>query len=226
MAVDLGWASFNIVDRLEPVGRIPVNVRIWPNDTCLALLAATQSNDAHKKVTATVVLGLFGCMRPEEISHEKMSWDIIDLKHGKVTVPAEIAKTGDQRTYMLQPLAWEWLKRAKAQGSPLPCPNERKIIDSCCEMAGIKDWPHDILRKCCATHLSNVYKNDWSVVRDMGNSVRILLKHYKALLTPEEVSVDYWQITPNAAMKELKRRLKAAAAPLKPTASGNAKPAR
>ena len=55
----------------------------------------------------------------------------------------------------------------------------------------------DGLRKNCATHLRAVYKNDYDVVRDCGNSIRVLLKHYAALHTPEAVSLDYWRITPD-----------------------------
>lgn len=224
MAVDLGWAPFNIVDRLEPIGKIPVKVAIWPNETCTRLLATTLQNDQHKRVIAPIVLGLFGCMRPEEVSHPKWGWQHIDLQHGKVTVPAEVAKTGDQRTFNLQPVALEWLKLAKETGCLLPCPNERRLIDACCEFAGIEDWPHDILRKCCATHLSNHYKNDWMVIRDMGNSVRILLKHYKDLLTPEELSKEYWAITPARAREELKCMIKDFESPSEPSASETATP--
>ena len=165
MAIDLGWASVNIVDRLEPIGKLQVKVAIWPNATCLRLLAATQANDNYKRVTASIALGLFGCMRPEEISHEKMSWDIIDIPHGQVTVPAEIAKTGDPRTFKLQPLALDWLTLAKKQGSLLPCPNERRLIDGCCDLAGITEWPHDILRKCCATIRVTMTMGSWPGAR-------------------------------------------------------------
>ena len=39
MSEDLGWVSVNIVNRLEPIGKIPINVKIWPNETCWKLLA-------------------------------------------------------------------------------------------------------------------------------------------------------------------------------------------
>jgi hypothetical protein len=71
-------------------------------------------------------------------------------------------------------------------------------------MIGLTDWIRDGLRKNCATHLRAVYKNDYDVVKDMGNSVRILLKHYAALHVPESVSLEHWQISPEKVKAYLK----------------------
>jgi hypothetical protein len=80
------------------------------------------------------------------------------------------------------------------------------LVDQCCELIGLTDWIRDGLRKNCATHIRWVYKNDFDVVKDMGNSVRILLKHYADLHTPEEVSMDYWKITLDRVEKFLKTK--------------------
>lgn len=206
-AIAKGWTSRNIVDRLEPVGKIGRKVEIYPNEIALNLMAAIMSNDATKQVLAPVALGFFGCMRPEEIDSIKalrsgmsgkqlFGWHDIDLKHSLCKVRREIAKTGDERTIRLQPVAVEWLDLAKEAGNVFPPVNERRLVDLCCEMIGLTDWIRDGLRKNCATHLRAVYKNDYDVVKDMGNSVRILLKHYAALHVPESVSLEHWQISP------------------------------
>jgi hypothetical protein len=54
--------------------------------------------------------------------------------------------------------------------------NERRLVDAACERIGLEEWLRDGLRKACATHLRAVYKNDYDVVKDMGNSIRVLLK--------------------------------------------------
>ncbi|HXI73874.1 MAG TPA: hypothetical protein VNN22_26325 [Verrucomicrobiae bacterium] len=56
-----------------------------------------------------------------------------------------------------------------------------------------------MLRKTCATHLRNRYQDDWHVIRDLGNSIRMLLKHYVDLHVPEKQLKAFWQITPAAA---------------------------
>ena len=73
------------------------------------------------------------------------------------------------------------LKLAKELGNPLPPVNELRTVNLCCEMIGLEDWIRDGLRKNCATHLRVVYKNDYEVVKDMGKSVRILLRAYAEL---------------------------------------------
>jgi integrase len=215
VAIAKGWCTLNIVDRLEPVRVQGPDVRIYPNETTLNLMAAVMSNELAQKIIAPMALGFFGCMRPEEVESVKalragksgkelFGWHDIDLKHGLITVKVAIAKTGDQRVVRLQPVAVEWLKLAKELGNPLPPVNERRLVDQCCELLGLQDWIRDGLRKSCATHLRAVYKNDYDVVKDMGNSIRVLLKHYADLHVPESVSLEHWQISPEKVRAYMK----------------------
>ena len=207
VAIAKGWTTLNIVNRLEPVGKIGVRVEIYPNKTTQDILAAALASPQTQKIIAPLVLGLFCCMRPEEVASVKaieagmsgnklFGWHDIDLKNGQILVRVEIAKTGDQRTIRLQPVAVEWLKLALQLKNALPPVNERRLVNQCCELIGLKNWIRDGLRKNCATHLRAVYKNDYDVVKDCGNSVRVLLKHYAALHVPESVSKEHWEISP------------------------------
>jgi len=204
VAVAMGWSSINIVDRLEPIQRPAASVKIYSNEAVRALLAALIDNTATQKALLPVVLGAFGCMRPEEISEppedpkaQPFNWKDIDTKNARITVRPECAKTGDQRVIRLQPAAVEWLKFCEKLKCPLPPTNERRLVDAACELVNF-EWIRDGLRKNCATHLRAVYKNDYDVVKDCGNSVRILLKHYADLHVQESVSLKYWEITPKA----------------------------
>jgi hypothetical protein len=209
VAVDKGWASYNIVDRLEQVTRPSPKIEIYDNATTMNILAGCMENDLVQKVLAPVVLGFFCCMRPEEVSEpadtgETFTWDCIRLKAAQIALPPEITKTGDLRTIRLQPNAVLWLKLCEDYKCPLPPVNERRLVDEVCEMIGLENWIRDGLRKNCATHLRAVYKNDYDVVRDCGNSVRILLRSYAKLNTPESVSLDHWKITP-ARVREYRK---------------------
>jgi hypothetical protein len=73
-------------------------------------------------------------------------------------------------------------------------------------MIGLTDWIRDGLRKKCATHLRVVYKNDYDCVKDLGNSVRVMLKAYAELRTPEAVSLEHWMITPGKVKDYMKSR--------------------
>ena len=217
VAIAKGFAKVNIVDSLEKIGKISRVVRIYDNATTLNLMAAVMSDKERQKILGTMTLGFFGCMRPEEVLSEKpkseglprekwFGWHDIDLKHGLVTVRVEVAKTGDQRVIRLQPTAVEWLKLAKELGCEFPPPNEMKLRIQCWKMIGLAEWERDGMRKNCATHLRAVYKNDYDVVKDMGNSIRILLKHYADLHTPEAVSLEHWMITPGKVKVFLKTK--------------------
>lgn len=213
VAKDKGWVTLNICDRLEPVGRIPVKVEIYPNEITRNLMAAAL--EIAPTILAPLSLGFFGCMRPEEIDSTKakdegmpeseyFQWLDIDLKNGLCKV--RITKTGDERTIRMQPTHVLWMKEAKAKHSPLPPINERKLVDACCELIGLTHWIRDGARKNCATHLREVYKNDYDVIKDCGNSIRVLLKHYAALHVPPEVSMEHWEITPDAVRKFMKTK--------------------
>lgn len=211
--LDMGWCSYNICDRLEPVAPPGRRVEIYPNSTVLNIMAAVMDNEATQRIIAPVSLELFGCMRTEEVSEppdpeegKPFGWHDIDLKYGRVTVRPEIAKVGDQRTIRLQKTAQLWLELAKEKKNPLPPVNERRLVDQCCELIGLEKWIRDGLRKVCATHLRNVYKQDYDVVKDMGNSVRILLKHYAALHTTPEESDEFWDITPKRVLAYIKTK--------------------
>jgi hypothetical protein len=204
VAVDMEWASKNITEKLEPIAPPGRVVKIYPNATVMNIMAGAMEPGLDA-IIAPLSLGLFGCMRPEEISEppeddskDPFNWDDIDLKHKRITVRVEVAKPGDQRTIRMQPTAAKWLELAKELKNPLPPINERRLVDAICELIGLEDWIRDGLRKNCATHLRNHYKMDYEVVKDMGNSVRILMKNYADLHTPPEVSDEHWKITPEA----------------------------
>src|SRR5208282_4899114 len=70
----------------------------------------------------------------------------------------------------------------------------------------VEDRIRDGARHNCATHLRAIYENDYLVIRDLGNSVRTLLKDYADLLVPKSVSLDHWQITPERLEEYMKTR--------------------
>lgn len=44
VAIDKGWATLNICDRLEPVGKITVKVEIFPNDVTRNIIVPSRGN--------------------------------------------------------------------------------------------------------------------------------------------------------------------------------------
>lgn len=215
VAVDKGWCEVNIIDRLEPITVNGPAIRIYPNPTILNIFCGIMSNKETQKILGSITMQSYGCLRPDEAEskkairngHKPFGWHDIDLEHGRATVRPEVAKEGDQRTVRMQPNCVAWMKLAKKLVCPFPSVNERRLIDQVCQMIGLdgpEDWIRDGLRKTNCTHLRNLYKNDFDVVEDHGNSIRVLLDHYAKLQTPPEVSQDYFKIDPEMVEARLK----------------------
>lgn len=229
------WTKVHICKALEPIDAPPPDVRIYPNQIVLNLMAGSLEDDVTKAAIAPLSLGLFGCMRPEEVSElpedpkvQPFGWHDIDLESRRISIRKGIGKKEDQRTIRAQLTAVKWLRVAKKCGNQFPPVNERHAVDRICELIGLEDWIRDGLRKCCATHLRWIYKNDYEVVQDMGNSIRVLLKHYAALNIPEEQSLDHWKITPERVIAYRKtaawKKVLSDAAKAKSTVTASAKP--
>jgi hypothetical protein len=230
-AIAKGWCSLNITERLTQIGKITHTNKIYDNRTVMNILAGALSNELTQQIIAPLAIGFFGCMRPEEVESKKavkannpkeppFGWDCINLKNpgatltplgnvpyvGTITLETWHTKKGDQRVIRLQQTCVDWLELAKELDNPLPPVNERRLVDQVCELIGLDEWLRDGLRKNCATHLRPVYKLDSEVVSDCGNSVRVLLEHYAALRVSEDVSREYWKITPDAVRRYMKTK--------------------
>lgn len=55
-------------------------------------------------------------------------------------------------------------------------------------------------------HRRNHYKNDYLVIQDCGNSIRVLLEHYAKLNTPGVVTDGYFDITPKKVLACIKTK--------------------
>ena len=208
------WATQNIVDFLEPISRPGVDVKIYTNVQVRAFMAAMIATERTQRAPISPVLQGWCCMRPEEVlsvkalrnGHKPFDWGDIDMKHARITVRKEVAKKGDQRVIRVQPAGMAWLRFCQKLECPLPPPNERRLIDSACSLIHFDDCIRDGLRKNCATHLRTIYKNDYEVIKDMGNSVKVLLEHYAELQTPPELSKEWWKIDPAEIERFMKSR--------------------
>jgi integrase len=149
-----------------------------------------------------LALGIFVGVRPEEL--EKLKFGDLDLKHGTVTIDAAAAKTSRRRRVPLHPTAQEWLKVCKfGEPSASIVPKKvtlrryrRKLRD-----ASKVDWGQDILRHTAGSYLLALHKNAHEVSNMLGNSARILERHYKDLVTASDCE-KFWALTPLKVKKE------------------------
>ncbi len=200
---DVAWRQG--VTKENPCLRLPtVKLRQDPPKIFTPEQAAKVLKIARRKTPTLlpfIVLGLFVGVRPEEL--EKLKWGDWDAKHGTITIDAAAAKTSRRRRVTLHATAQEWLKVCKV-GKPgaLIAPKKvtlrryrRKIRDT----AKI-EWGQDVLRHTAGSYLLALHKNAHEVSNMLGNSARILERHYKDLVTASDCE-EFWALTPQTVKK-------------------------
>jgi len=135
----------------------------------------------NPKFLAWVVLALFAGVRPE-CEGDNLDWPDVDLERKRIKVEGDLPKTGRSRIIDLSlcPPALEWLKVAKAIGSPLKYSHStrRRYLRQLREYLGFKTWPQDILRHTAAANMLGFHQDAGKVANFLGNSAGILLKNY------------------------------------------------
>jgi hypothetical protein len=112
-AIRNGWGLKNITEQLSRLKRNPYDVHVYPNEITMNLMAGILYYEpARERILASTALGLFGCMRPEEIESKKarrnnkpgeppFGWDCINLKDaGTVNKNAKYAGTAKLERWM------------------------------------------------------------------------------------------------------------------------------
>lgn len=183
-AVRQGFLAANPCDRMERA-RIP-----WAAPKVLSLEQCRQALDYTReyqpRALGWLVLALLAGARPREA--ERIGWEDIDIERGLVRVEATAAKVRDRRVIHLTEAARAWLVVAQAAGAALPMPAEtrRRFIRLLRVELSFAEWPKDILRKTAASNLLAAWGDVERVRAELGNSARVLLWHYRELVSAEE----------------------------------------
>lgn len=161
-----------------------------------------------------LVLGMFAGIRPEEL--EKLHWRSIDLDRQTITIEELVSKTRQRRIIEIKdvPGLKEWLDEClrnsaiDTMGHIVPLDGDRRdqlVLEQVSrwvrrhrrkiyERAGVKP-EQDILRKTAATYLMVQHENENKVSLILGNSPKILFKHYRGLVRREDNEA-FWRNTP------------------------------
>jgi integrase len=165
-----------------------------------------------------LAIGMFAGVRPEEL--EKLHWHAIDITRKTIVIDEEVSKVHQRRIIPMEPALVEWLKEflRRNKGEPLHWivsvdgdRSDPKVMRRVkqfvrrhrrrlAERAGVK-WRQNILRKTAATYLMALYENESKVAIMLGNSPKILLRHYRGLVHREECDA-FWANTPAAVKTE------------------------
>lgn len=180
-----GYMSGNPIKRLEPIHVDREVPAILTYRQCQQAIAFAHCR--CPQLLAWLTLALFCGLRPEA-ECDKISWEDIHLKKGRLIVPK--SKVRQPRVMELDfcPPALAWLQHAKELGSPLAQPYgvRREYFHELRKRLGA--FPPDTLRHTCASNLLAYYQDAAKVASWMGNSPGVLLKHYKALVFKEDAA--------------------------------------
>ena len=133
------------------------------------------------------VLTTFYGLRPEEA--QQTSKSAINFKAGVVIVDAQTTKVRQRRVVQCpHPKALELLCLARDMESEFPINTElrRRTVRRLREVLGWEVWPKDVTRHTGASYLLAIKPNADYVSEQLGHSVKVLKRHYKALVTPEQ----------------------------------------
>ncbi len=181
LCVRRGYCRDNPCRRLERVtveARAPLVLTV---DQCRAALeyARTEAPD----VLGYLVLCLFAGVRPEEA--QALSWSAVDLR--AKTARLDKTKVRQRRIVELPDNAAAWLAVCPHRVGPVVrgLAAMRRARRRLRDHLGIP-WPQDVLRHTAASYLLALRKNAYEVADMLGNSPRMLLRHYKNLVNQED----------------------------------------
>lgn len=141
---------------------------------------------------AWFILAAFYGLRPDEA--QKTTWNKINLHTGTVTVDKQTTKIRQRRIVECpHPKALELLKEAKRLESVLPIDRYiKRWIQTCLrQLLRLRRWPKDVTRHSAASYWLAIKPDAAYVSEQLGNSVSVLKRNYKALVTREQ-AVRFW----------------------------------
>lgn len=188
-----GYAASNPCDRLEKVSidmRPPAILTVRQSAKVLVFMKRT-----NPRGLAWFALALMAGIRPEEC--DRIRWQDVDLDRGIVTVDAAASKVRQRRIVHLQPAAVAWLQLSKKLDAQLPLhpTSRRRFPRQVRDKLGFEAWPKDVLRHTCASYLMASWQDAPRVAAELGNSVDILMRHYRELVRRDDAE-RFWRLLP------------------------------
>lgn len=163
---------------------------------------------ASEETLPYFAIGAFAGLRSSEL--EKLTWENVHFDTKLIEVTAQSAKTGSRRLVTMQPNLRAWLKGYRKSRGPV-CPvGLRKRLEADRELAGLQNWPRNVLRHSyCSFHLAE-HKDAAALALEAGNSPRMIFRHYRQLVKPKDAK-KFWSLKPSkAASKKIVQLAEAA----------------
>ena len=174
-----GYIAESPAKNLETISIEHNEPKIFSVGQCRDLIAAARKHDPD--MLPYFALAMFQGIRPDEC--KKLPKSAINLEAMTITVDARSSKTRDRRIVTMIDPAYRILSKARKTANFVRNNQRRRIKLQ--ELAGIKDWPQDVLRHTAASHFYNIYGMD-DATKQLGHSAAIMLRHYRQMVSKEE----------------------------------------
>lgn len=149
-----------------------------------------------------VTIGAFAGIRPAEIL--RLDWKEVDFESGLIEVKAVNAKTAGRRHIPISANLRAWLEpHQKKEGAVCAEPSVQVLLKNIVEPPmesggktepGVK-WKSNALRHSYGSYRLPILKNANELALEMGNSPRMIFRHYRELVKPDKAA-QYWAIMP------------------------------
>jgi integrase len=186
------WADANITEHIQVPKVDETTPDIFTVDEAKQLLL----NAPTFGLLPYIAIGLFSGIRFAELT--RLDGKDVKFDDKIIRIGPEVAKKRSQRNINIQEALLHWIEPYKKQledGGPLVNYNTafRTNKDLLLEAAGISEWKANGLRHSFGSYHLAKFKNIEDTAYQMGNSVDMVHKHYKALVTPSE-SEAFWAL--------------------------------
>lgn len=182
-----GWVPVNPVDAVERGTSDQSTPLILKVDQCRKILEWTKANRANR--IDWLAVSLFCGVRPAETE-----WLTPDSFRGpSLHISSAASKVRERRITPISDNALLWMN--KKPRLPLRRSSRVRFVRELRDVVGFKEWPKDVLRHTTASHMLALHKDAQRVSLELGNSPKVLLRHYRELVTDRQCQ-EFWSLSP------------------------------
>lgn len=190
-AVRRGLIPSNPIDRIDRIKLERTPPQILSPEQARNMLVFVRNQ--IPSLLPHVVIGMFAGVRPAEIS--KLTFSDVDFDRRIIRVDAASSKVRRRRLIEVEPVAFEWLAGFRGVTGPINPKQTRRKLRRLRKLMGWHKWPKDILRHSYGSYAMAKYRDAAKVADWMGNSVGVLHRHYRELVSADDCAA-FWSIMP------------------------------
>ncbi len=202
-AVKKKWITENPAKEIKRL-KETFDVQTLTPEQMIRLLASCDAlpEPAAGAMRAYIALAGFAGIRPEEL--HRLDWHDVNLSTGSAFIRAEVSKVGEARAVPLTENCKAWLATSSTRTGPVaPKAGFRYRFDAVRATAGYsvrghegEEWQSDVLRHSFASCWLAIHKNRAELAEHMGNSAKIIGKHYRRVMAQTEAQAWFALLPP------------------------------